>query len=67
MLLGHEALDGTIRRLVRTDWAHARINLLVDALLRHGTLSSEEIAALAHRSFVSVDPIIGGAYVPDSA
>jgi hypothetical protein len=52
---------------VRTDWAHARINLLVDALLRHGTLSSEEIAALAHRSFVSVDPIIGGAYVPDSA
>jgi hypothetical protein len=31
------------QRLVRSPWAHHRIHLLADALLQHGTLSSEEI------------------------
>jgi hypothetical protein len=35
------------QRLVRSPWAHHRIHLLADALLRHGTLSSEQIFELA--------------------
>ena len=31
------------QRLVRSPWAQQRIRLLADALLRHGTLSGEEI------------------------
>ena len=31
------------QRLVRSPWALHRIRLLADALLRHGTLSGEEI------------------------
>jgi hypothetical protein len=31
------------QRLVRSPWAQRRIRLLADALLRHGTLSGEEI------------------------
>ncbi len=34
------------RRLVRSPWAQARIQLLADALLRNGTLSSEQIFEL---------------------
>ncbi len=35
------------RRLITSPWAQARIRLLADALLRHGTLSGEEIAGLS--------------------
>ena len=31
------------QRLVRSPWARQRIRLLADALLRHGTLSAEQI------------------------
>ena len=33
-------------RLVRTPWAQHRIELIADALERHGTLTGEEISAL---------------------
>ena len=35
------------QRLVRSPWAHHRIHLLADALLRQGTLSGEQIFELA--------------------
>jgi hypothetical protein len=35
------------QRLVRSAWARHRIRLLADALLRHGTLSGEQIFELA--------------------
>ncbi len=34
------------QRLVRSPWAQARIRLIADALLRHGTLSAEQIFEL---------------------
>ena len=34
------------QRLVRSPWAPRRIRLLADALLRHGTLSGEQIFEL---------------------
>jgi hypothetical protein len=33
-------------RLVRTEWARRRITVIAEALLAHGTLSGEDIAAL---------------------
>jgi hypothetical protein len=33
-------------RLVRTPWAQQRIELIADALVRHGTLTGEEICGL---------------------
>ena len=34
------------QRLVRSAWARHRIRLLADALLRHGTLTGEQISAI---------------------
>lgn len=36
------------QRLVRSAWAQRRIRLLAAALLRHGTLTGEEIVGLSH-------------------
>jgi hypothetical protein len=36
-------------RLVRTPWAEHRIRLIAEALLRHGTLSGEEICGSGDR------------------
>ena len=36
------------QRLIRSPWAQQRIRLLADALLRHGTLTGEEIVGLSH-------------------
>jgi hypothetical protein len=35
------------QRLIRSPWGRQRITVLADALLRHGTLSAEEVAAVA--------------------
>jgi hypothetical protein len=39
-------LRDAARRFVRTPWAQQRIHLLADALLLHGTLSSDEICSV---------------------
>jgi hypothetical protein len=36
-------------RLLRTSWAEQRIRLVAEALLRHGTLTGEEICGLGDR------------------
>jgi hypothetical protein len=39
-------LRDAAQRLVRSGWAQQRIRLLADALLRHGTLTADDVAAL---------------------
>jgi hypothetical protein len=39
-------LRDAAQRLVRSAWAQHRIRLLADALLRHGTLTADDVAAL---------------------
>jgi hypothetical protein len=39
-------LRDAAERLVRTPWAQQRIEMIADALVRHGTLTGEEISAL---------------------
>jgi hypothetical protein len=41
-----ERLRGGAQRLVATDWARSRIKTIADALLRHGSLTGQQIAAL---------------------
>jgi stage V sporulation protein SpoVS len=41
-----ERLRDAAHRLVRTDWAQQRIRLIADALLRHGTLTGDEVGVM---------------------
>jgi hypothetical protein len=43
------------QRLVRPAWARQRIAVLADALLRHGSLSSDEVLGLASNRIVTPD------------
>jgi hypothetical protein len=43
------------QRLIRSPWAQQRIRLLAAALLRHGTLSGDEIFDLSSNQIVTTD------------
>jgi hypothetical protein len=44
--IGIARLRDSADALVRTPWAKSRIQLIVDALLRHGTLTGDEIGVM---------------------
>jgi hypothetical protein len=50
-------LRDAAQRLVRSAWAQQRIRLLADALLRHGTLTADDVAVLLDGS--TALPLLG--------